>query len=143
MRRKTSEEVRHAVVIRTPWSRRKVLIGTAVAAGTVGAAKLAVRLAATPEPGGGRTDEAPPALPALSRDRGQLLGIPVQSVPMLLIYDRRRLLQGGVAEPRAPWSWSQLADAAARLTRSADDGGQLAEYGFFTTAASGSVLSFL
>lgn len=74
-----------------------------------------------------------PATLALSRHRGQLLGIPVLSVPMLLIYDRPRLRDAGVAEPLSPWSWEQLADATTRLTRKSDADGIAGEYGFHIT----------
>ena len=94
------------------------------------------------------TDFYEPAL-AVSRHRGQLYGVPIQSAPMLLIYDRPRLWEAGLddlagpAGEVVPWSWQQLADAAARLTRDRDRDGHAKQVGFYASQTPGALLSFI
>jgi len=71
------------------------------------------------------------------RQRGALLALPVMAIPMLLAFDGRRLARAGVAAPDATWGWTELLDAARRLTPGAA-GGAPDQFGLapYPTAAS-------
>lgn len=69
----------------------------------------------------------------LCRHRGQVLALPLQSAPLLLWYDPRRLARAEITPP-APtdaWTWSEIEDAARALTRDHDGNGDPDEYGLF------------
>jgi len=63
------------------------------------------------------------------RWNGELTCMP-QNISSLVVYYNRDLFRKyGVPEPRAGWTWNELVDAAAKLTRNTDDKGRYELYG--------------
>lgn len=66
-------------------------------------------------------DDLLPASLAACRHRGGLLGLPLLTAPLLLVYDRQRFEHAGVPAPTDRWDWAQFVDAARRLTHHPGD----------------------
>jgi len=77
------------------------------------------------------------------RQQGQLLGVPLMAVPMLLLYDTHLFGEAGIAPPASDWNWRRFLETARRLTRDTDGDGTPDQYGFWPFAGNGTLLSLI
>jgi multiple sugar transport system substrate-binding protein len=63
------------------------------------------------------------------RWNGELTCMPQNISSLVVYYNRDLFKQYGVAEPRAGWTWNELVDAAAKLTKNTDGKGRYELYG--------------
>lgn len=75
--------------------------------------------------------------------QGQLLGVPLMAVPMLLLYDTQRFGEAGLPPPANDWTWRRFLEAARRLTRDTNRDGTPDEYGFWPFVGNGAMLSLI
>jgi multiple sugar transport system substrate-binding protein len=73
-------------------------------------------------------DFYPQALDAFRWD-GQLTCLPQNISSLVVYYNRDAFRQYGVPEPRAGWTWNDMIEAAAKLTKNVDGKGRFELYG--------------
>ena len=81
------------------------------------------------QPGGLTKDQFDPQILALNSWNGQLYSLPIEYVPYPagLYYNPTLFQEAGLQPPDATWTWTELRDAAIKLTKS--DGGDTQQWG--------------
>ncbi|MEA2524642.1 MAG: multiple sugar transport system substrate-binding protein [Thermomicrobiales bacterium] len=81
------------------------------------------------QPGGLTKDQFDPQILELNSWNGQLYSLPIEYVPYpaALFYNPKLFQEAGLQPPDATWTWTELRDAAIKLTKS--DGGDTQQWG--------------
>lgn len=81
-----------------------------------------------------------PAALDTCRHHGQLFGIPLTAAPLQLLYDTTCFARAQLPQPTRTWNWGNFREAAHRLTRGNDDGGEI---GFVPGPPRSTLLTFI